>query len=148
MPALGERELAAVAPGDLADWAQGIIDRGAPVTANQSLKILPLISNCGECRGTPAHPRVIWKTGALTTIRNLRMMAVGVEFIEATLFTRLLPEYLTMTSTRNSSSTSPTIPRQEMSSQAPGGSERFGGAIPDAGEEKRQRAKHPRSRRR
>lgn len=50
LPALGDRQLSAIAPADLADWAQGIIDRGAPVTANQSFKILRLIWNWGRKR--------------------------------------------------------------------------------------------------
>ena len=50
LPALGDRQLAAIEPADLADWAQGIIDRGAPVTANQSFKILRLIWNWGRKR--------------------------------------------------------------------------------------------------
>ena len=49
-PALGDRELSMIAPADLADWAQGIIDRGAPVTANQSFKILRLVWNWGRKR--------------------------------------------------------------------------------------------------
>ena len=59
-PALGGRELSAIAPADLADWAQSIIDRGAPVTANQSFKILRLIWNWGRKRlvrdGIPPFP--------------------------------------------------------------------------------------------
>jgi len=50
LPALGDRALSTIAPADLADWAQGIIDRGAPVTANQSFKILRLIWNWGRKR--------------------------------------------------------------------------------------------------
>jgi integrase len=49
-PALGPRPLATIAPADLADWSQGIIDRGAPVTANQSFKILRLVWNWGRKR--------------------------------------------------------------------------------------------------
>jgi integrase len=59
-PALGTRELATIAPADLADWTQGIIDRPAPVTANQSFKILRLIWNWGRKRllreGIPVFP--------------------------------------------------------------------------------------------
>lgn len=59
-PALGPRPLASLAPADLADWAQGIIDRGAPVTANQSFKILRLVWNWGRKRllrhGIPPLP--------------------------------------------------------------------------------------------
>jgi integrase len=59
-PALGPRPLATIAPADLVDWAQGIIDRGAPVTANQSFKILRLVWNWGRRRlvrhGVPPFP--------------------------------------------------------------------------------------------
>lgn len=59
-PALGSRALVTIAPGDLVDWIQGIIDRGAPVTANQSFKILRLVWNWGRKRlvrhGVPAFP--------------------------------------------------------------------------------------------
>lgn len=59
-PALGHRPLHTLAPADLADWAQGIIDRGAPVTANQSFKILRLVWNWGRRRllreGIPTFP--------------------------------------------------------------------------------------------
>jgi integrase len=62
LPALGDRQLSTIAPADLADWAQGIIDRGAPVTANQSFKILRLIWNWGRKRlvrdGIPPFPLV------------------------------------------------------------------------------------------
>lgn len=58
--ALGPRPLSSLAPADLADWAQGIIDRGAPVTANQSFKILRLVWNWGRKRllrhGIPPFP--------------------------------------------------------------------------------------------
>lgn len=50
IPALGPRPLATIAPADLVDWSQGIIDRGAPVTANQSFKILRLVWNWGRKR--------------------------------------------------------------------------------------------------
>lgn len=60
LPPLGTRELREIAPADLADWAQGIMDRGAPVTANQSFKILRLIWNWGRKRlvreSLPAFP--------------------------------------------------------------------------------------------
>ncbi len=49
-PALGARPLASITPGDLVDWSQGIIDRGAPVTANQSFKILRLVWNWARKR--------------------------------------------------------------------------------------------------
>src|SRR5712692_2587910 len=59
-PALGPRPLATIAPADLVDWAQGIIDRGAPVTANQSFKILRLVWNWARKRlvrhGVPPFP--------------------------------------------------------------------------------------------
>lgn len=59
-PALGPRPLVSIAPADLVDWAQGIIDRGAPVTANQSFKILRLVWNWGRKRlvrhGVPPFP--------------------------------------------------------------------------------------------
>jgi integrase len=49
-PALGARPLVSITPADLVDWSQGIIDRGAPVTANQSFKILRLVWNWGRKR--------------------------------------------------------------------------------------------------
>jgi integrase len=49
-PALGSRPLATIAPADLVDWSQGIIDRGAPVTANQAFTILRLVWNWGRKR--------------------------------------------------------------------------------------------------
>jgi integrase len=59
-PALGTRPLATVSPADLVDWSQGIIDRGAPTTANQSFKILRLVWNWARRRlvrhGVPPFP--------------------------------------------------------------------------------------------
>jgi integrase len=59
-PALGSRPLVTIVPADLVDWSQGIIDRGAPVTANQSFKILRLIWNWARRRlvrrGVPPFP--------------------------------------------------------------------------------------------
>jgi len=49
-PALVARQLVSITPADLIDWSQGIIDRGAPVTANQSFKILRLVWNWGRKR--------------------------------------------------------------------------------------------------
>lgn len=58
--ALGPRPLVSIVPADLVDWAQGIIDRGAPVTANQLFKILRLVWNWGRKRlvrhGVPPFP--------------------------------------------------------------------------------------------
>jgi integrase len=60
MPALGERFVSVVPAADLADWTQGIIDRGAPATSNQSFKVLRLIWNWGRKRlvrhGIPLFP--------------------------------------------------------------------------------------------
>lgn len=61
-PALGPRPLLTIEPADLIDWTQGIIDRGAPTTANQSFKILRLVWNWARRRlvrhGIPVFPLV------------------------------------------------------------------------------------------